>query len=390
MKVHVENPLRINRKRNKAKIVFVQPGYAHYRYPLFDMIHRNHDVTFIFIRSKSIYPSRLSPDPEWNMLFLNGENNPFWILKLLKHIFTLKPEVIITGISGSLHTIVSLAAGKILKIPVILWSLSWDTSGFRRNYPYWKNFQRNIRVTLSTKNADAIVVSGSRSREFNRKISPEGKPLFTAYQSTEDQSLAPGMGTNVCNGKARSDSITILYLSRIVEYKGLDILIHAFSCIEKEYENVNLIVAGDGPFREYCEKVSHTLKVKNIIFYGDIQNEDAWKLYQKADIFVLPCSGKNGTEAWGLVINEATSMGIPIVTTDAVGAVGDLVKDGINGYVVKAGSVSELLRAIKRLISDETMRECMGKESRRLFEGINSYEKMYEGFNSAIRSVTTK
>ncbi len=230
-------------------------------------------------------------------------------------------------------------------------------------------------------------MAGTKSKEFNKQISTKRKPIFAAYQSTEDQSLMTGIGTNSTSRRACSDNITILYFSKIVEYKGLDILIHAFSEIEIDYENASLIIAGDGPFRESCESLSDKSKVKNIIFYGNIQNEDAWKLYKKADIFVLPCSGKKGTEAWGLVINEAASMGIPIITTDAVGATGDLVKDGVNGYVVKAGSVSALLLAVKTLISDKAMRDSMGKESRKLFESVNSYEKMYEGFNNAIKSV---
>jgi len=380
-------PIGMIQKGSRAKILFIQPGYAHYRYSLFDMLHKNHDVTFVFARNRVRYPSQLPPDSGWNVLFLNRENNPLWILKLVRYIFTLKPEVIITSISGSSQAIASLLAGKILRIPVILWSLSWDTSRFRKGYPHWRNFQRALRVKWTTDNADAIVVGGTRSRAFNTKISPEGKPIFTAYQSAEDQSLMPGMKDNISGEKPRSDRITILYFSRIVEYKGLDILIRAFSSIEKEHENVNLIIGGDGPFREYCENLSRTLQVKNIIFHGNIHNEDAWKLYRNSDIFVLPCSGRNGTEAWGLVINEAASMGLPVITTDAVGAGGDLVKDGINGYVVKAGSFSALLRAIEKLISDKSARDCMGKESRRLFVNINNYEKMYEGFDSAVRSV---
>jgi glycosyltransferase involved in cell wall biosynthesis len=380
----------IGHKLNRAKVLFIQPGYAHYRYSLFDLLNKNHDVTFVFIRNKTIYPSRLPPNPEWNMLFLNRENNPFWVLKLAKHIFTLKPQVIITAINGSYQTIASLIVGKILKIPVILWSLSWDTSRFRSSYSYWRNFQRDIRVKWSAKNANAIVVAGTKSREFNERISPRGKPIFTAYQSTEDHFLMTEVETHSTGRKTRSDKITILYLSRIVESKGLDVLIRAFSEIEKNHKHVTLVVAGNGPFRNYCEILAKHLMVKSISFYGDIPNEDAWNIYEKADIFVLPCSGRNGTEAWGLVINEAASMSLPVITTDAVGAVGDLVKDGINGYVVKAGVPAELRLAIEALINDKAKRERMGKKSRKLFESINSYKKMYDGFNNAIYSVITQ
>jgi len=371
---------------DKKKVLFIQPAFGHYRYALFELLHKNHDVTFIFIRNMSEYPSSISPNPEWNMFFLNRERNHFWLLKLAHLIFQLKPDVIITSINGSYQSIASLIMGRILKIPVILWSLTWDTSRFRSSHPSWKNFQRETRIRWTTKNADAIVAGGTQARKFNQQIAPEGKPIFTAYQSTLDQFLMMKEHA-YSNSRSSGSKPTILYLSRIVMSKGLDILIRAFSEIEKNMA-AHLIVAGEGPFLRHCEMLAKQLALRNISFYGEIQNEDCWKLYNKADIFVLPCSGKNGTEAWGLVINEATSMGLPIVTTDAVGAVGDLVQDGVNGYVVKAGSTSALRVAIEKLLSDDSLRDRMGKESRKLFDSINSYEKMYDGFHNAILSIT--
>jgi len=374
---------------NKTKVLFIQPGYGHYRFPLYDMLHKNHDVTFVFIRSEQMYPSRLLPNPEWNKVFLDCTNSAFWVLKLAKLIVTIRPHVIISSINGSCQTVTSVIMGRILQIPVILWSISWDTSRFDSGRPYWRDVLSKRVVKWTTRNADAIVAGGKKSKKFNKKMAPAGKLIFTAYQSTGDLSLMTGIHTRAANKINHIDGITVLYFSRIVEYKGLDILIHAFSEIEKGSKHARLVVAGDGPFREYCESLSRRLAVENITFYGGIQNEDAREFYKEADIFVLPCSGKNGTEAWGLVLNEATSMGLPIVTTDAVGAAGDLVEDGINGYVVRAGSASALRRAIEKLMADEDERQRMGRESRRLFESINSYKKMYEGFNSAIHEVVT-
>jgi len=371
----------------KTKIFFIQPGYAHYRYSLYDLLHKNHDVTFAFIRTRHKYSSRLFPHPDWNVVSWKNPRGVFLVLKLAKQIIVTKPHVIISSINGSHQTIISLIMGRILRIPVIIWSISWDTSRFDGIYPWWRKVLSRFFVRWTTRNAHAIVVGGTQSKSFNRKMAPAGTPILTAYQSTNDQSLMMGTKTLPTKWTNRSDMTTILYLSRIVEYKGLDILVRAFSEIEKGPQQTRLIVAGDGPFREYCEKLSRRLDVRNITFYGNVQNEDAWKVYKDADIFVLPCSGKDGTEAWGLVINEATSMGLPIITTDAVGAVGDLVKDGINGYVIEAGSTSALCRALEKVIADKDKMQRMGRESRKLFESINSFEKMYEGFNKAIYEV---
>jgi glycosyltransferase involved in cell wall biosynthesis len=89
------------------------------------------------------------------------------------------------------------------------------------------------------------------------------------------------------------------------------------------------------------------------------------------------------------VVNEALSMSLPVVATEAVGCVPDLVQDGRNGYVVAPGDVGALRQALQRLVEDRPRRQQMGKESRAIFEEFNSYEKEYGGFDAAIRFVLT-
>jgi glycosyltransferase involved in cell wall biosynthesis len=54
-------------------------------------------------------------------------------------------------------------------------------------------------------------------------------------------------------------------------------------------------------------------------------------------------------EPWGLVVHEGLAYGLPVITTDQVGAADDLLEPGVNGYVVKAGSSTELSDAMDRI-----------------------------------------
>jgi glycosyltransferase involved in cell wall biosynthesis len=78
------------------------------------------------------------------------------------------------------------------------------------------------------------------------------------------------------------------------------------------------------------------------------------------------------------------SLGKPIITTDAVGAAFDLVKNGVNGFIVKNGDVLDLYIALKRIITEEKRIDVMGQNSRKLFEQFNSFDKMFDGFKKAI------
>jgi glycosyltransferase involved in cell wall biosynthesis len=372
---------------DKPRILFIQPSYAHYRRSLFDLFHLYNTVLFIFIRSKSTYPSSEGPNSTWNMIFLEKEKHLFWFINLIVYIYKFKPDVIITSINESLQTIISILAGHAQNIPVVLWSETWATPHLFKDNSYWGRKCKEVIIKWTTKRSDAIVASGRRSKNFNMRYAAVKTPIFISYQSTVDQTL------NLVDSSINSikhyvkDQINILYLSRIIELKGLDILIHSFAELEKVYKSAYLIVVGDGPFRGYCEALAKDLLVHNIKFLGSVRNEDVWMFYKQSDIFVLPNSGIKSVDEWGLVINEAASMSLPIVTTNYSGAVGDLVIDGVNGYVVEPGSIAELRNAIEKLLVDNHKRKRMGVESRRLFEAINSYDKMYAGFNSAICSV---
>ena len=374
-----------------AKILFIQPAFAHYRWKLFDLLHNRHEVTFVFLANKSGYPSSKGPNNEWISIYLNRRVNRFWLFNLAGLIVKLKPEVIITSNNGSYQSIIAGIAGRLIGIPVILWSIAWQYKKAWNRKPWWKKVIHISRRELTNITANAVVAGGTKSYKFNRKLVQDKKPVFMAYQSIEDMTHATNpLADEVIKLKnSFSCNTNILYFSRIIHWKGLDYLIRAFSQMEAQYTNIKLHIAGDGPFRNICERLAKELQIKSIEFYGSVENEKAWMYYYLADVFVLPHSGSS-SESWGLVLNEAASMGLPIVTTDAAGAAEDLVRNGINGYIVEAGNEIALKNALISLLDDNTKRVKMGRESRRLFEEINSYSKMTEGFEEAIQYVNKR
>lgn len=110
-----------------------------------------------------------------------------------------------------------------------------------------------------------------------------------------------------------------------------------------------------------------------------MQQPELSHYYAIADIFVLPSL----SEPWGVVVNEAMASGLPIIATEMVGAVGDIVENGINGYVVPAGNPEALYEAMKRLIENEGLRKEMSEQSRRIIKSW-THKQAVEGFLSAI------
>jgi glycosyltransferase involved in cell wall biosynthesis len=371
------------------KIVLIQPAYAHYRQELFDRLHTNYDVTFVFLQG-ALGLSCLSPRPEWKCITLNGENTCWWPMRLIRVLFQHEPAVIITSINGSLQTLLSILVRKWRGIPVVLWSESWGASERWLVRPWWKKLYGEMRVKWATARVDAVVVSGTRCREYHRRLGVAENKLFFSPQSTVDHHSLVGPDEAGTAFRAKERVVTILYFSRMVKLKGLDVLLRAFAGLVSEQPEAHLLIVGEGPFRAYCEQLRDGGHIPNVRFVGSVPNEEAWKYYRQADVFVLPCSGQGQREGWGLVVNEALSMSLPVVATEAVGCVPDLVQDGRNGYVVTPGDVDALRQALRRLVEDRARREQMGKESRAIFEEFNSYEREYRGFDEAIRFVLAR
>lgn len=137
----------------------------------------------------------------------------------------------------------------------------------------------------------------------------------------------------------------ILYVGRLSEEKNPMIILDAY----KNIKNLNkkLFVVGDGPMRKEFEEKINELKIKNVNMIGFLPHENIFTFYNIADVLVLPSKA----ETWGIVVNEAMCFSLPIIASDKVGAVKDLVKDKYNGFIFPSGSVDKLTICFEDLMS---------------------------------------
>ncbi|EJW03628.1 hypothetical protein EDEG_02059 [Edhazardia aedis USNM 41457] len=119
--------------------------------------------------------------------------------------------------------------------------------------------------------------------------------------------------------------ITIIAISRLVERKGINLLITAIPKICKYNRNIHFILAGDGPKRPEVEQTidQHNLH-KQVSFIGELQHKDVPKLLRKGDIFV----NTSLTEAFCLAILEAAACGLLVVSTN-VGGIHEVLPDDL-------------------------------------------------------------
>lgn len=158
----------------------------------------------------------------------------------------------------------------------------------------------------------------------------------------------------------RDDAVVIGTVSRLIDYKGIDVLIDAMN---KVSDDLRCVIVGDGPHRGALERRVHRNHLQERIVFAGMQRSP--ESFMKAfDIFVLPTIS---TEHCSNAILEAMACGKPVIAT-RVGGNGELVSDGGSGLLVDPGKSEELARAIQHLAADRELRLQMGAAGRTRIE----------------------
>ncbi len=181
--------------------------------------------------------------------------------------------------------------------------------------------------------------------------------------------------------KKKHKEIILLCVARLIKRKGIVYLIKAMPKLLSKNKKTKLIIIGDGPEKEYLENMSIDLKIeKSVQSIGKIEHGSLAKIYQRADIFLLPSLH----EGMSNTILEAMASGLPIITTDT-GGTKELIKG--NGIIVKQENSIEIADAVIKLF-DIKKREEFGAKSRVIAETLswqNMSKKYVELYKKVLR-----
>jgi glycosyltransferase involved in cell wall biosynthesis len=158
-----------------------------------------------------------------------------------------------------------------------------------------------------------------------------------------------------------ADHKVILFLGRVHQTKGIDLLINAFAGIVKDFDGARLVVAGpdDGCLPALKSLAAELGLEQKVIFTGPLYGEQKLAAYADADVYALTSSW----EAFGSSIFEAMACGTPVIVTDRCG-VADIIRDKA-GLVVPYNAAA-LQDALQTLLQDEPKRRRFGQDGRAL------------------------
>lgn len=275
---------------------------------------------------------------------------------------------------------------KLLRKPYIIWTERWDYKELQL-----KDKISNIFYYPIIAGADKLVAAGQKSKIFLKRNGGANKKIIVSPNASViyyDRAEINYLKKEIQNKYSLKGKKIILYVGRIIKRKGLNYLIDAMAKISDK--NIVLFIVGGGDFYNLGEKnrtneLQEQIKNQNlssrIFMVGELENRLIPAYYELADIFVYPSITHKLGEAWGLAVNEAMQLGLPIVTTDAVGCGPDLVKNNYNGFIVPEKNSEYLKNAILKVLVKSKE---MGENSKKVIADY-TYEKMYSAFLLALQ-----
>ena len=217
----------------------------------------------------------------------------------------------------------------------------------------WREFvQRKLAAPLMR--VTAIVGMGIDAEIDYARRFPDARHFCLPYHCDLSAFLAAPLNAE------SAGPFTFFFCGQIIRRKGVDLLLAAFDGLIAKGFDVNLLLVGrKGDLTEFLRVVSSAAQSR-VRYAGFVPPEQLPEYFSRANAFVLP----SRHDGWGVVINQALASGLPIITSDAVGAGRDLVEDGVNGRHFASGNAEALQSCMEQLAASPAKARSWGEVSR--------------------------
>jgi glycosyltransferase involved in cell wall biosynthesis len=193
------------------------------------------------------------------------------------------------------------------------------------------------------------LVSGRRAREYVMFLGMGGRPISEGYDTLSIKRVRAAAGP--------LDDVSFLdrrfiVVARLVAKKNLSLLLAAYDLYRKRVGESarELVIVGDGPLEQALKAEVAVRNLRGVIFKGFLQADGVAQELSRGLALILPSI----EEQWGLVINEALALGLPVMCSRNTGACDALIRNGINGYIFEHDDIDGLVAHMEFLTRDES------------------------------------
>lgn len=231
-----------------------------------------------------------------------------------------------------------------------------------------------ILIKWVLKNTDSVTVNSSFTRDQVLHFSPSSLPISIIPMGMDE--------TRIKNVKNKKPSLhqghAILFVGRLINWKGIDTLIEAIHLIEPDYPDISLTIIGVGPERTRYEELTKKMELNSVIqFRGLVSDSELNDAYKTSDLFILPSKAQNGMvmEGLGVVLLEAIAHGVPVIGS-RIGGIPDIIEDGVTGRLSEPGNAEDLAEKIEWVFGHPEESERYAEHARIMIKEKFSWDRL--------------
>jgi glycosyltransferase involved in cell wall biosynthesis len=263
-----------------------------------------------------------------------------------------------------------LPLAKALGIPLLVTFHGFDASSLLRSKRYAMDLSELFKyahlVTVSKLIADRLI-----------KIGADPSKIEVHYIGIPVEDFQYVKRIPIREKIARGDTLQFLQVSSMREKKGHKYTLAAFRDFLSYYPDSRLTLAGDGPLRNGIEKLCAELGIRDkVSFTGKVTQTEVISLMSNSDVFLhhSVTGGDGNQEGIPTVLMEAMATGLPVVSTYHSG-IPELVRNGIDGYLVEERDIKGYVNKLKELVESNTRYGENAAERVRLHFNISKQNK---------------
>jgi glycosyltransferase involved in cell wall biosynthesis len=215
---------------------------------------------------------------------------------------------------------------------------------------------------------DGVFVPGNLSRKFLIFLGMPINKIYCGYYGAYESLY-------YSNNPIIDRNNEFLFVGQLVERKGLITLINAFKIYRLNGGQWNLRITGSGPLESICQG-------EGIIFEKFLNPKECSIRMRNSKCLILP----SFDEHWGTVVCEAAASGMAVILSDKVGSNDDILRNGINGFLFKTGSILDLSNKLKLISSWDNCRLTNAHNVSKSISKAFDSNSFYNGFYSMIES----
>ena len=400
--------MRANKKDNvkKIKVVIIVTHPIQYYVPWYCSIdeHKCIDLKVIY----GVLPDQYTQGEDfgvpfqWDIPITEGYNwsviggnvrspginsyRPLFNCSLYKIIKSENADImIITGWQSS-YLVQAVLIGKILNIPMLIRGEANDLKE--------RNIIKIIIQAVFLKLFNGYLYIGDNNKKFYIARGVKKEKLFHAPYCVDSARIKVNEKYNKNNklelrkkyGVDPKNTCFIFSGKLVPKKRPIDILKALKILTNNGHGDVEILIVGDGILNDILKNYINDNDL-NVTLAGFINQKSISEVYQLADCLILPSDSE---ETWGLVVNEAMACKLPVIVSNQVGCVIDLVEGKNTGEIYDMGNISQLSKCMEKIIKNPKKYKKWGQNARSLIEKEYSNNILASKTVRAIESTLNK